>query len=198
MSPQQTPSTTAGPATSARARILDTAYELFSHNGLRAVGIERIIDESGVAKKTLYRHFPSKADLILAFLDAREQRWTRGWLLAEVGRLAATPREQLLAVFDAFDEWFHSADYESCAFICSLLEVRDKTDPVHRTAVHQLAVITEIVQDLARRAGLADPVNAGYQIQILMMGAIVSATRGDLDAARRARELAELLLQHAR
>ena len=199
MGPQQTTATTtAEPATSARARILDTAYDLFSHNGLRAVGIERIIDESGVAKKTLYRHFPSKVDLILAFLDAREQRWTRDWLLAEVRQLAATPREQLLAVFDVFDEWFHSADYESCAFICSLLEVRDKTDPVHQAAVHQLEVIIEIVQDLARQAGLADPEHAGHQIQILMMGAIVSATRGDLDAAKRARELAELLLGHAR
>ena len=82
MGPQETPTTTGELAPSARTRILDTAYELFSHNGLRAVGIERIIDESGVAKKTLYRHFPSKVDLILAFLDAREQRWTRDWLLA--------------------------------------------------------------------------------------------------------------------
>ena len=76
---------TAERATSACTRILDTAYELFSHNGLRAVGIERIIDESGVAKKTLNRHFPSKVDLILAFLDARGQHWTRDWLQRRYG-----------------------------------------------------------------------------------------------------------------
>ena len=64
--------------------------------------------------------------------------------------------------------------------------------------MHQLEVITEIIQDLARQAGLADPEHAGDQTQILMTGATVSATRGDLDAAKRARELAELLLPHAR
>jgi AcrR family transcriptional regulator len=189
--------TSAATPPSARMRILDSAYELFSHHGLRAVGIERIIEQSGVAKKTFYRHFPSKVDLTLAFLDTRGERWTRDWLVAEIQRLAAAPREQLLAVFDALDEWFHSDDFESCALIAALLEVRDKADPVHQAAVHQLAVITEILRDLARAAGFADPERLGDRIHILMMGAIVSATRGDLDAARRAHEVTELLLRNA-
>jgi AcrR family transcriptional regulator len=182
-------------AMGAHQRILDAAYELFSRNGLRVVGIERIIDESAVSKKTFYRYFPSKADLILAFLETRGQRWTRDWLLAEIQQLAASPRDQLLAVFDAFDEWFHRADYESCALICTLLEVRDKADPVHQQAARQLDLVTKILQDLAQQAGVAGPEHVAHQIHILMMGAIVSATRGDLDAARRARELAQLLLE---
>jgi AcrR family transcriptional regulator len=181
----------------ARGRILDTAYELFSHNSLRAVGVDRIIDESGVAKKTLYYHFASKKDLILAFLDVREQRWTRGWLQAEMQALAATPHDRLLAIFDAFDEWFNSEDYETCAFICTLLEMRGNADPVHQEAVHQLEVIRQIVQDQAEQAGARDPEALAYQMQILMMGAIVSAARGDLAAGQRARELAELLLDGA-
>ena len=67
-----------------RERILETAYELFSRHGTRAVGVDRIVAEAGAAKMTLYRNFASKDELIVAFLDAREQRWTRGWLQAEV------------------------------------------------------------------------------------------------------------------
>jgi AcrR family transcriptional regulator len=106
----------------ARERILDTAYELFSHNGIRAVGIDRIVAESGVAKMSLYHHFPSKDDLVLAFLELRMERWTRGWLEAEIERRAETPRERLLAVFDVFDEWFHESDFEGCSFILTLME----------------------------------------------------------------------------
>lgn len=174
------------PAPSARQRIADAACELFSRHGL-AVGVDRIIDESGVARKTFYRHFPSKAELIIAFLDVRGQRWTRDWLQAEIYRLGDTPRERLLAVFDAFDEWFHRDNFETCAVIAAVFEVRDRADPIHEAAVRQLDAIKEFVLELAEDEALA------YQTQILMMGAIVSATRGDLEAGRRAREVAEIL-----
>jgi len=72
------------PLARARERILDTAYELFSRRGVRGVGIDEVIERAGVAKATLYRHFPSKDDLIIAFLDLREQRWTRNFVEAEV------------------------------------------------------------------------------------------------------------------
>jgi AcrR family transcriptional regulator len=94
---------------SARDRILQTAYHLFSRHGIRAVEIDTIVAESHVAKMTLYRYFPSKEDLVLAFLDLRRQRWTHEWLEAGIERRAATPRERLLSVFDLLDEWFRSA-----------------------------------------------------------------------------------------
>src|SRR6266540_7429799 len=90
----------------ARDRILEAAYELFSRQGIRAVGIDAIIERSGVARMTLYRHFASKDDLVLAFLERREQRWTQDWLQAEVQRRSDDPAQRLLAVFDVFDEWF--------------------------------------------------------------------------------------------
>ena len=68
---------------SARERILDTAYDLFSRHGIRAVGVDRIIESSGVAKMSLYRNFHSKDALVLAFLERREERWTKEWLVAE-------------------------------------------------------------------------------------------------------------------
>ena len=107
----------------ARERILDTAYDLFSRRGIRAVGVDEVVERAGVAKATLYRHFPSKDDLVLAYLQLREQRWTFDWVEAEAQRRGATPEDQLLAIFDAFDEWFHQADFEACSFINVLLEM---------------------------------------------------------------------------
>jgi AcrR family transcriptional regulator len=182
----------------ARERILETAYELFSRHGVRAVGVDRIIDESGVAKKTLYRHFPAKADLIVAFLDLRRQRWTYEWLREELRAGGRTPRRQLLAVFSALDTWFHMDEFESCSFVRTLLEIPDAGDRVHTEAADQLEVVREVLREPAEQAGLRDPEAIAYQLQTLMLGAIVSATRGDLLAARRARELVELLLVKAR
>src|SRR3981189_540259 len=100
-----------------RERILDTAYELFSRRGVRGVGVDEVIAHAGVAKATLYAHFPSKDDLVLAFLEQREQRWTLEFVETEARRRGTTPEEQLLAIFDAFDEWFRRHDFEACSFI---------------------------------------------------------------------------------
>ena len=179
----------------ARERILETAYVLFSRHGVQAVGVDRIVTESEVAKMTLYRHFPAKQDLVLAFLELRGQRWTREWLEAEVERLAASPAERIPALFDALDEWFHRRDYEGCSFINTLLEIEDRTSPIHRAAVRHLNGITRMLETHAEQAGAADPRASACDLQILMMGAIVSACRGDRDAARRARRLAEGALE---
>ena len=181
-----------------RDRILDTAYDLFSAHGTRAVGVDRIIAEAGTAKMTLYRNFASKDDLIVAFLAAREERWTRGWLQAEVQRRASTPRERLLAIFDVFGEWFARDDFEGCAFINVMLELDDRGSPVRQACVAHLAAIRGFVRDLAEAAGV-EPGHAGHvaaQWHILMKGSIVAAAEGDALAAARARELGALLLAH--
>jgi AcrR family transcriptional regulator len=182
----------------ARERILDAAYELFSRHGIHAVGIDRIIAEAEVAKATLYNHFPSKEALVVAFLQLREERWTHGWLENAVERLAATPQDRALAIFDAFDEWFRLSDFEGCAFINTLLEISDTESAVHIAAVRHLAVLRGIFEGYAEQAGVSDPQETAYQLQILAMGAIVSAGRGDLAAARRARPLAAALLANSR
>jgi AcrR family transcriptional regulator len=142
----------------------------------------------------LYNNFASKDELVLAFLELREERWTHAWLAAEVGRRAKTPEARLLAFFDVFDDWFHRDDFEGCSFINTLLEVHDTTDPIEEASVRHLDVIRAMLEHHAEQAGIASPEKVAYQLQLLMMGAIVSARRGDLDAASRARELAEPLL----
>ena len=126
---------------SGRERVSRAAYELFSRDGLRAVGIDAVIARAGTAKMTLYRNFPSKDDLILDFLRRREQLWTREWLEAESRRRGETPRQQLLAIFDMFSEWFSKPDFEGCAFLTTMIEINDPGHPVHQAAVGHLANI---------------------------------------------------------
>ena len=174
--------------TSARARILDSAYELFSRYGIRAVGIDRIVERSGVAKMTLYRHFASKDELVLAFLEERRRRWTRDWLQQAIEEIAPDRPDRTLALFDVLDEWFHRPDYEGCSFIRTAHEIPD--GPVHDQAVRQLEIVRRMLADHAAQAGVGDAEAFAYQMQILMMGAMASALRGDLEAAGRAREIA--------
>jgi AcrR family transcriptional regulator len=178
----------------ARERILDAAYELFSRHGIHAVGIDRVIAEADVAKATLYHHFASKEALVVAFLELREQRWTHGWLEAEVERRAANPCDRAVAVFDALDEWFRRSDYEGCSFINTLLEIGDRDSLVHKETLRHLTIIRRILESYAEQAGASDPQETSHQLQILVMGAIVSASRADVDAARRARPLVDALL----
>jgi AcrR family transcriptional regulator len=182
---------------SPRDRILASAYELFSRKGVRAVGVDEVIARADVAKATLYRHFPSKDDLVLAFLQEREQLWTRGWVEAEARRRAGTPEEQLLAIFDLFDEWFRRDDFEGCSFINVLLETNDRGTRIGSASAVHLENIRSIIRQLAVEAGLRDPDAFAHSWHILMKGSIVAAGEGDRDAARRAQAMGRLLIaQH--
>jgi AcrR family transcriptional regulator len=183
--------------TEPRERILDTAYQLFSRRGVRAVGVDEVIDRAGVAKATLYRHFPSKDDLVLAFLERREQLWTLGLVEAEARRRGSTPQEQLLAIFDVFDEWFHRDDFDACSFINVLLEMGSE-HPLGRASIQHLDNIRSIVRRLAEEAGLRDPVAFGHAWHILMKGSIIAAAEGDADAAQRAKSMAHFLIDQHR
>jgi AcrR family transcriptional regulator len=182
---------------SARERIDRTTYELFSRHGIRAVGVDTISARSGVAKMTLYRHYPSKDDLALAFLRRREELWTRSWLQQEVERRARTPAAQLLAVFDVFEKWFRRRDFEGCSFIKVLLEHGDRGHPVRKAAEAHLETIRAFLRRLAADAGVRDADAFARQWQMVMMGSIVAAYAGDQDAARRAKEIGLLLLARA-
>ena len=177
-----------------RERIDETAYTLFSQRGVRAVGVDEIVARSGVAKMTLYRHYPSKNHLVLAFLRRREELWTRGWLQHEVERRGGPPGERLLAIFEVFDKWFRRPDFEGCSFINVLLEIDDATHPVRVATVAHLATIRAFLRQLAEEAGVKNPDGFARQWHILMKGSIVAAGEGDSEAAMRARALGRLLL----
>jgi len=183
---------------SARERILHAAYELFSRHGLQAVGINSVVEHSGVAKRTLYRHFSSKDELVVEFLRMREVRWTKEWLQREVEARAAAPEDRLLAIFDVFHAWFQQEDMEGCSFINVLLEVENRASPVRQATVGHLANIRVYLEELATGAGVASPDDFARRWHILMKGSIVAAQEGDLEAARRAQAVGRLLLERER
>lgn len=179
----------------ARERVLGAAYDLFSRQGIRAVGVDSIIAAAGVAKTTFYRHFPSKDDLVLAFLERREQLWTLDWLETQVTNRSAAPAHRLLAVFEVFNEWFHREDFEGCSFINVLLETAEPGNPVRQASTTHLARIRDFLRRLAEDAGVSEPDDFARKWHMLMKGSIVAAEEGDQLAAQRARDVGRLLLQ---
>ncbi len=182
-------------AIGARERILNAAYYLFSQFGTQSVGIDAIIARSGVAKMSLYRHFKSKEDLILAFLEMRASIWTRRWLEAQLLAASEAPVERLLAIFDIFDEWFQKTDFEGCSFINVLLE-SPPNSLAHQAAAFQLAEIRKIIANQATQAGLCETERFAQTWHFLMKGCIVSANEGNRKAAREAKEAGAILLKN--
>jgi len=182
---------------SARERILDAAYELFSRRGIQAVGVNEVIQRAGVATATLYRHFPSKEKLVLAFLALREQRWTKDFVEAGAMRRGSNPEERLLAIFDVLDEWFHRDDFEAGSFMKVLLELGPE-HPAGGASVWHLEQIRSIVRRLAEEAGLHGTDSFARSWHILMEGSIVSAAEGDTQAARRGKSMARQLIDQYR
>lgn len=178
----------------ARQRIVDTAYQLFARRGIRDVGVNELISSAGVAKATFYRHFASKDELVLAFLEQRDRVWTVDMIVADARRRGGTPTEQLLAIFDVFGDWFRRDDFEACSFINILLEMGAR-HPLGRASIDYLARIRGHVQQLAEEAGLRDTEDFSRSWHILMKGSIISATEGDAAAAERAQAMARTLIE---
>ena len=163
----------AGEVRSARDRILDTASRLFYREGYHAVGIDRIVGESGVAKMTLYRHFASKDDLIAAYLErANTEFWQ--WLDGEVGAWG-DPLATLLATFDATATLATSPQCLGCTFQATASEFPDQAHPGHRVALAHKRRVLERLASLARDARLGDPDELAAELMLLMDGAWVAA-----------------------
>jgi AcrR family transcriptional regulator len=182
-------------APGARDRLIAASYELFTHRGICDVGVDEVVAKAGVAKATLYRHFSSKEDLVLAFMDRRAEVWTDEVIDRLPRERAEDPKGQLLALFDVLDEWFHRrADYEACSFVKVLFEVGAESR-IGRACIAHLDRIRDILRDRAERAGLHDAKDLAWSLNILVKGSIVCAAEGDVDSARRAKPVAAWLIE---
>jgi len=152
-------------------RILTTAHDLFYREGIRAVGVDRLIAESGVAKRTFYRHFPTKQSLVLAFLDHRHALWMR---MFESALDDAPPGPQ--AVVEALARWFATPGFRGCAFINAVAELGDSVpEAVERSRHHKQAMVDAIEARLPagpRRQGQA------RSLALAVDGAIIAAQFG--------------------
>lgn len=156
-------------STAARDQILATAGRLFYQWGYHAVGVDTIVAESGVAKMTLYRHFPSKDDLIVAYLQQANADFWQWWEQA-IAPYADDPRQQLIGLFEATASLAQMPYCFGCAFQMTAGEFPDPTHPGHQVALeHKRAVIQRLIE-MAGAAGVPNPTALGHHLYLLMEG----------------------------
>jgi AcrR family transcriptional regulator len=187
--------TSAEPLSATRARILDTATELFYQRGVHAVGVNEITARAHASKLSLYRYFPSKDELVTAMLTEHSDR-IHAWLERETAG-APAGRARVLSVFDLLIGWFAEPDYRGCAVVNTVTDTR--ADP--RTAAIARRHLTRyrgLLERRLREAGLpegADPAALARQLLLLIEGAsVVTSIDGPATAGADARAAADRLL----
>lgn len=177
-----------------RGFILDTALRLFNRQGYQATGVDLVVEETGVAKTTLYRHFPSKDDLIIAAINRDDER-ARDAMRAFVERRAAKPVDRLLATFDHLKGWIASDEFRGCPFLAAAGEHSDSDGAVFRAAALHKRLVLAYFEELVHAAGLREPKRIAAEINLLHEGAtaVAQVTR-DPKAAEHAKRMAARLL----
>lgn len=182
----------------ARERIIETAERLFYAEGIRAVGIDRIIAEAGVAKMSLYNHFSSKDDLVLAVLQYREQKITR-FFDSAIQRHVDNGVDRLTAFFSALREWFESKGFRGCAFINAVVELADTNHPASSFSARHKEVFHEMIGNIMAETHGPKATAFVPAVSLLVEGAIVTAVmEGNSRSADVAQEAARALLPSKR
>jgi AcrR family transcriptional regulator len=185
------------PAQSKRDQLVTTALELFYQHGFNATGIDKIIAAAGVSKKTLYNHFKSKDELILATLRKRDEQF-RNVIMRDTERLGVTAKERLISVFDAHDIWFNSKNFCGCMFINASAEFSSQQNPHHMLCVEHKRLVRNYLKALAEQTNVKDPSLLSQQLNLLLEGAIVEAhVSNNKQGAQLAKTIATTLVNNA-
>ena len=173
--------------------ILDVTEKLIYRHGIAATGMDLLVKTAGVSRKSIYRYFANKDELVVAALQRRDERWMQ-WLRSEVER-SDDSGERLLGLFSALKRWFGSADFRGCAFINTSGETGDAQNPVRLLAKAHKQKLFEYALELCQAHGTPDPERQAAQLLILIDGAItVALVMGDSTAADNAQCMAQTLL----
>lgn len=182
--------------TDTRDKILTTAEQLIYQNGIHAMGMDLLVKTSGVARKSIYRHFANKEDVATAALIERDERWMQ-WFRTESDK-GKTPQERILSMFTVLNSWFESDGFRGCAFINTAGEVGDPEDPVRQIAKMHKQKLLDYTLELAEQLNVEHPGDLARQLLILLEGAItMSYVMGDGSAADNAQDIAKLMLERA-
>ena len=184
--------------TEKRAHLIDVAVELFNRLGYHAVGVDRVIAEAGIAKTTLYRHFKSKEELIVAVLRRIDEQF-REDMRECVDRIAREPEQKILATFDFLEDWFKEEAFYGCAFMCAAGEYSVRPSAVFQEAAMHKRLMVSYLEELARAAELNDPGRVAEEINLLHEGATaVAHITGEPGAAIKAKAVAARLIEDAK
>jgi len=192
MSSETTQSTPA-----ARERLIDTAIALFNRYGFHATGVDRIVAAAKVAKKTLYAHFPSKEELILAALARKEAAFADKFI-PMVAAASDDPKERLLTLFEMAKSWFSDPDFFGCIFVNAAVEYAEPGHPINACARRFKTLLRGFAREQAKLGGATDPDLLADQISLLFEGATsVAQVSARPDAATTAKQIAEILVDAA-
>ena len=195
MSPQSAnpPAATA----TARDRLIDTAIALFNRYGFHATGVDRIVAVAKVAKKTLYAHFPSKEDLIIAALTRKRAAFADKFLPLVLAT-SDDPRTRLLSLFELAKSWFADPDFYGCIFVNAAVEYSEPGHPINACAREFKTLLRGFALEQAQAGGAADPEALADQIALLFEGATtVAQVSARPDAATTAKAIAAQLIDQA-
>ncbi|BCG64071.1 MAG: hypothetical protein methR_P1837 [Methyloprofundus sp.] len=175
-------------------QILLAASELFYSKGIRATGVDAIAKAAKTTKMTLYRYFPSKDALIVAFLRQRDANF-RTWFVNQVESNADNPKDRLVVLFDVIYEWMDNPEFRGCAFINASAEFPAEGNPVHQVSAEFYDKFRGYVADLATQCGAKDPGSLAFQLSLLVEGAIVSEQmQKNCGSAEQAKQAAIILI----
>jgi len=178
---------------SLESRLLAATEQLVYSGGIHATGMDAIVKASGVARKSIYRLYPTKEALVAAALRGRDQRWM-AWFVRSTSDVS-DPAERLMSIFPALRQWFESEDFHGCAFINAAGEIGDADSEIRAVASLHKRHLLDYLKELTRACGVQDPEEVGRQFQILIDGATaVALVTGDTNVADSAGRAAALLL----
>jgi AcrR family transcriptional regulator len=180
-----------------RDRLLKAANDLFYSEGIRSVGINRVLEESQTPIMTLYRHFGSKDGLAAEYLKRRSEHFLEKFD-SGVKRRASSPRERILAAFDMLRELVEEPDYRGCAFINATVEMASPDHELTKIARHHKDAARQWFAEFAAEAGVPDPEGLAIQLTLLVDGVFVAADLyRESSGAAYARSAAETLIDAA-
>lgn len=186
---------------SRRDYLVETAQKLFYQHGFKQTGIDTILEHSGVAKRTLYNHFKSKDELVIATLNRRDIEFMA--MIKEFVKKFEKKQEgdpkyaKILAYFDALSAWFSSSKFNGCMFINASAEYPRKTDPIHVACTNHKRLILQYLEELISELKFKDSNDVAMQLNILSEGAIVSAHTADIDYSAEVAKKAAVLVLNA-
>lgn len=182
---------------SRRDQLLETATELFYRNGCHTTGIDKVLAEAGVAKMTLYKHFKSKDNLVLAACERFHEK-VRDEFEEAVNEEGLTARERLEAIFNFMDDWSRREEFWGCPSINLAVQYPEHDHPIHQAAKGHKEFRVQYVQELAEQAGLANPEELARELTLLIEGVTVMVqVTGDHTMVQSGREAARTLIARA-
>ena len=175
--------------------LVSGALKLFYSNGFHATGMDLIAAEVGISKTSIYKHFRTKEELIEAVLELRCEQF-RDWFTSYVESRASTPKEQLLMMFDALNDWFSQEDFKGCMFIKAASEYQDAKDPIHKFAAQHKRLIKSFILKKVNWMGAKNPEELTEGLNFLIEGSIVVAKmNGAKGVSNSAKNAAKILIK---